>query len=725
MAPTSIRDDEGFKGLFPIGTLIHSRYEILSEGKMGGMGMVYKCRDTRHTRSREVALKLMQPKLLDSKEAVERFQHEASISRDLLHHPNIVRVFHDDEWEDEDGVTWYYLLMEWIEGRNLRDLINERRTINKPFTVKEAYRIISQLADALTYAHSRAEKVIHRDIKPENILFIDEATLSLKLADFGIAKILKLQELVQFQTPLGISPYMSPELKAGGNDVDHRSDIYSAGVVLYELFTLESSIGPFCPSELNSAVPKGIDAVYKKGVAPRVEQRYQDIKALSDDLLLQVEGRSQRWDENVVEAITQPREIPIPPKKKRPNRYVVAILSALILAGAAGAFWSYQSWRQETALRKHPPAAVQEAKKGKPLPVTEVAKPTVEPSKQIEAQPEPRKEPKEEKWIDWRKPKPKRTPPPKPKPADKTPDATSPPVIAESDLLPMPKVKPSYEMPQAMPPPAPVPTPAPKRTYEPPVQPGPYAAPHKEPEPALPVYPKIPPRDEASRYSRNEAAANELFSRGYRSMKGGDLHGAVADFSRALEINPRHELSYYWRGVTYFRLNSFTKAIDDFTKAIELRPSDVYYHWRGMAYYRLSNFYRAADDFAKAIELKSSDAYHHWRGMAYYRLSNYNKAAEDFSMAIRLKSGNYSGYLYHHWRGMAHYKLNNFPRAIDDFTRAIKAKPNDLDYRWRGTCYQRLGRQMEADADFGMAATLGSASGRTSGSAERTPGSRY
>jgi serine/threonine protein kinase/Flp pilus assembly protein TadD len=706
MAPTSIRGDEGFKGLFPIGTLIHSRYEILSEGKMGGMGMVYKCRDTRHTRLREVALKLMQPKLLDSKEAVERFQHEASISRDLLHHHNIVRVFHDDEWEDEDGITWYYLLMEWVEGRNLRDLINERKKVNKPFSVKEAHRIISQLAEALTYAHSHTEKVIHRDVKPENILFTDEATLSLKLADFGIAKILKFQETTQIQTPLGTSPYMSPELKAGGNDVDHRSDIYSVGVVLYELLTLENSIGPFCPSELNSTIPRGIDAIYKKGVAPRAEQRYQSIKDLSDDLLLQAEGGNKGWDENVVEAITQPREIKTPPKRKRFERYAFAALAAMILVGAAGAFWAYKTARQETALQRLPQAVVQETKKEKePQPIAAAPKPA-EP--QPEARKEPKEEPKEEKWIDWRKAKGKKAPPIRPKPIEKAPAQVSPPVIAESELLPLPKIKPGDEGPVAVPAPAP--------------SPGPSAVPRKEPEPKLPPYPKVQPRDEARSPARLESAANEYFSRAYRAMKSGDLHRAAGDFTRAIDLNPGHELSYHYRGVTYFRLSNFVKAIDDFTKAADLRPTDVYFHWRGMAYYKLSNFYRAADDFTRAIELKNDDLYFHWRGMASYKLGNYHKAVDDFTTAIRMKPNNQAGYLYFHWRGMAYYKLSNFYGAIDDFTRAIRLKPNDLDYRWRGTCYQRLGRRMEADTDFGMAARLGSESGRRSGNVERRPG---
>ena len=614
MPPTSIKDDEGFKGLFPRGTLIHSRYEVVSEGKMGGMGMVYKCRDTRHKTFREVALKLMQPRFLDSRDAVERFQHEASISRDLLHHPNIVRVYHDDQWEDEKGVVWHYLLMEWIEGRNLRDLLNQRKKVNRPFTTREAYRIVSQIAAALSYAHNNRERVIHRDIKPENILITDEESLSLKVVDFGIAKILNLRGITELSTPLGVSPYMSPELKLGSANVDHRTDIYSLGVILYELFTLDSTIGPYCPSELNSAVTPGIDSIYKRAVAPRIEQRYQTAKALSDDLLAEV-----------VEEAQAPR------KPGRLRKFAVALGVVVLVAGIAAAYVGYEHKRREAARETRLAAEGTEEQKQKERVLKEPEKKEPEPSKVEKAEePPPKPAAKAEKPNSYKPPVAQKDPKWKPQVkkgppiyASKAPDKEPPSAPARPAQGLPPGTEPGRREGGATQETQPRQETAPK--YEPPAKQE-VETPPRKPQPPTAVFAPAPPRP----------SAEEHFQRGLQLAKNKDYLQALGEFSRALEINPSHESSYYWRGVSQYRLNNYARAIDDFTIAINLAPRYLYFHWRGATYFRLNNCAKAVDDFTKALRIKTTSIDYNFRGTCYQKLGRYTEAEADYRRAADL-----------------------------------------------------------------------------------------
>ena len=144
---------------FKVGSLFADRYEILSEGRKGGMGTVYKCKDTKLEEI--VALKVIHPKLLSSTQAVSRFRQEVALSR-KLQHPNIVRVYNLEDWQGKE-----YFTMEWVGGITLREILNKRKKQNEPFTLIEAGNIITQLSAALHYAHAHT---VHRDIKPENIL---------------------------------------------------------------------------------------------------------------------------------------------------------------------------------------------------------------------------------------------------------------------------------------------------------------------------------------------------------------------------------------------------------------------------------------------------------------------------------------------------------------------------------------------------------------------------
>jgi len=257
--------------IFEAGTLFADRYEILSVGMKGGMGVVYKCRDKKLDAIK--ALKVIHPRLLSAEEALQRFRQEVSISQ-KLQHKNIVRVHDIDEY---NGIEFF--TMEWVDGRSLRGVITERKKQNKPFTLEEAYKIVSQLADALYDAH---KLTIHRDIKPENILITEgEEGVQIKLTDFGIAKMLAPSQFLSSSGQMGTPYYMAPEQKVDASRVDKRADIYAMGVMLFELLTLENTIGFELPSEINKALPKEIDGIIKKALSTKPEDRYGDVKEFS------------------------------------------------------------------------------------------------------------------------------------------------------------------------------------------------------------------------------------------------------------------------------------------------------------------------------------------------------------------------------------------------------------------------------------------------------------
>jgi formylglycine-generating enzyme required for sulfatase activity/tRNA A-37 threonylcarbamoyl transferase component Bud32 len=266
---------------FKVGSLFADRYEILSEGKQGGMGAVYECKDT--TLDENVALKIIHPKLINSKQAISRFRQEVAVSR-KLQHPNIVRVYNLEKWRGKE-----YFTMEWVEGVTLRDILSKHKKQNEPFSLEEANNIISQLSNALHYAHSHT---VHRDIKPENILveYSKEETaknltnIKIRLTDFGIAKMLSPSSFTMSSMQMGTPYYMAPEQKTDAGKVDKRADIYAAGVVLFELLTLENTIGFELPSEINKELPKEIDSIIKKAVTTKPEDRFDDIKELSESL---------------------------------------------------------------------------------------------------------------------------------------------------------------------------------------------------------------------------------------------------------------------------------------------------------------------------------------------------------------------------------------------------------------------------------------------------------
>jgi tRNA A-37 threonylcarbamoyl transferase component Bud32 len=249
------------RSLFP-------QVEILDLLGQGGMGAVYKARQVKLDRL--VALKVLSPGVEKApRDFAERFAREArALAR--LNHPNIVTV-HD--FGDVDGL--YYLVLELVEGVNLRQALEAGK-----LEPAQALQIISELCAALQYAHEMG--VVHRDIKPENIMLDRQGRV--KVADFGLAKLVGQAQAPGWRTgsgqAMGTPHYMAPEQWEKPLEVDHRADVYSLGIVFYELLTGELPLGKFAPPSRKAGIDARLDEVVLRAIEKQPEQRYQKMSEM-------------------------------------------------------------------------------------------------------------------------------------------------------------------------------------------------------------------------------------------------------------------------------------------------------------------------------------------------------------------------------------------------------------------------------------------------------------
>lgn len=272
------------------------KYQILGELGRGAMGVVYRGYDP--LIEREVAIKTLRADLLEGNEKttlLARFKHEAQAAG-RLNHPNIVQVY---DYGEEGGHV--FIAMELIQGKELKEFIAEEARFDLPGIV----RMMDELLDALAFAHGKG--VVHRDIKPSNIVVLKNGHI--KVTDFGIAR-LESSTLTQAGNVLGTPSYMSPE-QFMAQRVDGRSDLFSSGVLLYELLTGEKPFNgnsfatimhkvlretPIPPSELNITLPAAFDAVVAKALAKRPDERFQDARAFALALDAALAGRPMPID---------------------------------------------------------------------------------------------------------------------------------------------------------------------------------------------------------------------------------------------------------------------------------------------------------------------------------------------------------------------------------------------------------------------------------------------
>ena len=243
--------------------------ELLELAGHGGMSAVYKARHTHLDRI--VAVKLLPQEIAESNGGLERFQREAQTLA-ALSHPNIVNV-HD---AGQAG-PWCFIVMEYVDGPNLRQLLGDS---NLPSS--DVLRIASEICDGLQYAHDH--NVVHRDVKPENVLIDREGRV--KLADFGLARLLNPLQSSATQTGqvLGTPHYLAPEQIETPADVDHRADVYSLGVLIYEMLTGELPIGHFEPPSRRIGSDPSLDAVVLRAMSRDRQQRYQRAQDVQDGM---------------------------------------------------------------------------------------------------------------------------------------------------------------------------------------------------------------------------------------------------------------------------------------------------------------------------------------------------------------------------------------------------------------------------------------------------------
>ena len=264
-----------------IGKMLDNRYEILERIGTGGMAIVYKAKCYRLNRL--VAIKILKSDLAQNEEFRRRFNAESQAVAQLSH-PNIVSVY-----DVSRGGDMEYIVMELIDGITLKQYMEKRGQLNW----RESLHFITQIMRGLSHAHSRG--IIHRDIKPQNIMVLRDG--SVKVADFGIACLADSAQTLT-QEALGSVHYISPE-QARGDRPDARSDIYSSGVVLYEMLTGrlpfegESAVSvaiqhlssiPLAPREINPDIPEQLELICMKAMAPDLEHRYQSADAMIADL---------------------------------------------------------------------------------------------------------------------------------------------------------------------------------------------------------------------------------------------------------------------------------------------------------------------------------------------------------------------------------------------------------------------------------------------------------
>lgn len=338
--------------------VLGNRYNLIEKIGEGGMALVYKAKD--QLLNRFVAVKILRPEFTADEEFIKKFKRE-SLAAASLSHPNVVGIY---DVGDQEGI--YYIVMEYVNGKTLKEYIKEIGKLN----YREALNITNQIANALDHAHKNG--VIHRDIKPHNILVTEDKMI--KVTDFGIARASNSSTIANTGSVMGSVHYFSPEQARGGYS-DHRTDIYSLGVVLYEMLTgslpydAESPVTIALkhiqedfvqPTIMDNTIPAGINDIVVKAMEKDMNDRYQTIKELIDDIeiarinpyqkIVHKENVSQLTQiipvEQIDEAINKSNKTNKENKKKKSKKIIIITVSILVfcIALISAAIYGYNKF---------------------------------------------------------------------------------------------------------------------------------------------------------------------------------------------------------------------------------------------------------------------------------------------------------------------------------------------------------------------------------------------
>ena len=265
-----------------VGKRLDGRYEIIEIIGVGGMAVVYKAFD--NIDNRIVAVKILKDEYLTNEEFRRRFKNESKAIA-VLSHPNIVRVF-----DVSYGDRLQYIVMEYVEGITLKEYIEQQGKID----TREAVYFVTQILRALQHAHDKG--IVHRDIKPQNIMLISDGTI--KVTDFGIARFSRSETKTMTEQAIGSVHYISPE-QAKGSVTDSKSDLYSVGVVLYEMLTgqlpfqADNTVSvalmhlqkePLRPRQINPNIPVGLEQIILRAMQKNPNDRYQSASEMLVDI---------------------------------------------------------------------------------------------------------------------------------------------------------------------------------------------------------------------------------------------------------------------------------------------------------------------------------------------------------------------------------------------------------------------------------------------------------
>ena len=265
-----------------VGKRLDGRYEIQEIIGVGGMAVVYKARDNQENRT--VAIKILKEEFISNEEFLRRFKNESKAIA-MLSHPNIVNVY-----DVSFGDLIQYIVMEYIEGITLKEYIEREGSLRW----KDAVHFALQILRGLQHAHDKG--IVHRDVKPQNIMVLPDGTI--KVTDFGIARFARSDQRTITDKAIGSVHYISPE-QARGEKTDEKADIYSVGVMLYEMLTgklpfqAESAVSvaimqlqrdPQLPTEINASIPQGLEQITMHAMQKTPERRYQSAAEMLCDL---------------------------------------------------------------------------------------------------------------------------------------------------------------------------------------------------------------------------------------------------------------------------------------------------------------------------------------------------------------------------------------------------------------------------------------------------------